>query len=254
MKNLPSAILVIILTISFQCYADAPYETYFLDRTQIPDNILRNTKAVLTVNITDPKAYAEYYGKSKIMDTPYISIFKKNETSFNKIGILNKADIKTPTGGEYGPISWYRFPVIDWQGEFLKIVYNLSEQKKCWVNFSELKSSSIYDQPVLNQFTNQSSSETVTVDIFYLTKKNEIKLYNAPSLKSASQIVTPASKILTSSGAYDAGAFQIVEQKNGLARLVHTFGLDMPTQSIGWIRLRDKNGLLLLWPILGYGC
>ncbi len=77
------------------------------------------------------------------MDTLYISIFKKNETLFNKIGIFNKADIKTPTGGEYGPVSWYRFPVIDRQESFLEIVYNLNKKKKCWVNFSELKSSLI---------------------------------------------------------------------------------------------------------------
>ena len=30
--------------------------------------------------------------------------------------------------------------------------------------------------------------------------------------------------------------------------------MDMPTVLLGWIRLRDDTGRLLVWPTLGYGC
>jgi len=87
-----------IMAIPSQGYSDAPVETYFLGVTQIPDNVLRETKAVLTVNIIDPKAYAEYYNQPNVKQTPYIAVYKKEGNSFKKMGVLEKAQIKTPTG------------------------------------------------------------------------------------------------------------------------------------------------------------
>ena len=246
--------ILIMLSISLWSYADAPVETYYFERSQIPDDILRETKGVLTVSIIDPKAYAEYYNQSVIKDMPYISVFKKQKNLLKKIGVLDMTGVSTPTGGQYGPSIWHRFPVTNAQGVYLEIIYNLPKRKKCWVDFSELKSSLSPEKPVLNWFTNQYSSETVSVDIFYLTRDNAIKLYDSPSLESSSHIITPQSEILSSYGAYDVRALQIIERMNGFGRLVENIGLDRPPRRIGWIRLRDENGLLMVWPIMGLSC
>jgi hypothetical protein len=252
MKNRYTLVFILILlSMPLWCYADAPVETYYFERSQIPDDILRETKGVLTISIIDTKAYTEYYNQSVIKDMPYISIFKKGKNSFEKIGVLDKVDIRTPTGGQYGPSTWYRFPVTNAQGVYLEIIYNLPKRKKCWVDFSELKLSLSPEKPVLNWFTNQYSSETVSVDIFYLTRDNVIKLYDSPSLESSSHIITPQSEILTSYGAYDVRALQIIERMKGFGHLVENIGLDRPPRSIGWIRLRNENGLLMVWPIMG---
>lgn len=243
-----------IMAISSQGYSDAPVETYFLEKTQIPDNVLRETKAVLTVNIIDPKAYAEYYNQPNLKLAPYITVYKKTGNSFKKMGILEKAQIKTPTGGNYGPSTWYRFPVTNSKGEYFEIIYDISEHKKCWVNFSELKSSLSGEKPVLDWFTTQPSSEPVSVDIFFLTRNKEIRVYTSPTSGSPSQALTPQSDILRTSEVYDDRAFQIIERKNGFGHLGVNQGCDRPARSVGWIRLRDENGRLLVWPIMGLSC
>ncbi len=243
-----------ITTIPSQSHSDAPVETYFLEKTQIPDNVLRETKAVLTVNMIDPKTYAEYYNQPNINQAPYISVYKKVGNSFKKMGVLEKVQIKTPTGGEYGPSAWYRFPVTNSKREYFEIIYDILEHKKCWVNFSELKSSLSGEKPGLDWFTTRSSSEPVSVDIFFLTRNKEIRVYTSPTSGSPSQALTPQSEILRTSAVYDARAFQIIESKNGFGHLGVNQGCDRPARSIGWIRLRDENGRLLVWPIMGLSC
>jgi hypothetical protein len=255
MKRLPLIVLTaMIMAIPSQGYSDAPVETYFLEKTQIPDNVLRETKAVLTVNIIDPKAYAEYYNQPNMKQAPYITVYKKAGNSFKKMGVLEKAQIKTPTGGKYGPITWYRFPVTNSKREYFEIIYDILGNKKCWVNFSELKSSLSGEKPVLDWFTTQPSSEPVSVDIFFLTRNKEIRVYTSPTSGFPSQVLTPQSEILRTRSVYDDRAFQIIERKNGFGHLVVNRGCDIPGRSIGWIRLRDENGRLLVWPITGLSC
>jgi hypothetical protein len=253
-KLLLIALTAMIMAIPSQGYSDAPVETYFLEKTQIPDNVLKETKAVLTVSIIDPKAYAEYYNQPNMKQAPYITVYKKAGNSFKKIGVLGKAQIKTPTGGHYGPGAWYRFPVTHSKGEYLEVIYDILEHQKCWINFSELKSSLSGEKPALDWFTTQSSSEPVSVDIFFLTRNKEIRVYTSPTSRSPSQGLTPQSEILRTSEVYDARAFQIIERKNGFGKFVVNQGCDRPGRSIGWIRLRDENGRLLVWPIMGLSC
>lgn len=253
-QNMKMTILTLtamIMAISSQSYSDAPVEAYFLERTQIPDNALKETKAVLTVSIIDPKTYAEYYRQPKMRPAPYIAVYKKEGNSFKKISILEKAQIRTPTGGEYGPSVWYRFPVINSKEEYLEIMYDISQYKTCWVNFHELKSSLSGEKPALDWFTTQSSSEPVSIDIFFLTGKKGIRVYTSPPSGSPSQILTPQSEILRMSGIYDNRAFLIIERKNGFGHLAVNEDSDRPARNIGWIPLRDENGRLLVWPIMG---
>jgi hypothetical protein len=253
-KMLWIVIAAMIMAIPSQGYSDAPVETYFLERTQIPDNVLREMKAVLTVRIIDPKAYAEYYSQPNMKQAPYITVYKKTGNSFKKMGILEKAQIKTPTGGEDRPSTWYRFPVTNSKGEYFEIIYDILGNKKCWVNFSELKSLLSGEKPVLDWFTTQPSSEPISVDIFFLTRNKEIRVYTSPTSGSPSQALTPQSEILRTNEVYDDRAFQIIERKNGFGHLGVNQGCDRPARSIGWIRLRDEKGRLLVWPITGLGC
>jgi hypothetical protein len=257
-KNMKRPLLIflaaMIMAIPSQGYSDAPVETYFLGVTQIPDNVLRETKAVLTVNIIDPKAYAEYYNQPNVKQTPYIAVYKKEGNSFKKMGVLEKAQIKTPTGGEYGPKTWYRLPVTNSKGEYFEIIYDIFGNKKLWVNFSELKSSLSGEKPILDWFATQPSTEPVSVDIFFLTRNKEIRVFASPTPGSPSQALTPQSEILRTNEVYDDRAFQIIERKNGFGHLGVNQGCDRPARSIGWIRLRDEKGRLLVWPITGLGC
>lgn len=256
MKNkiLPVFIFM-ILAISFRGHADSPDETYFLERKQIPDSFLREAQAVLTLAILDPKAYAAYYQKTEVKSKPYISVFQKGKNGFAKLGLLNETEIMTPTGGEYGPAKWYRFPVIGGRETYLEIIYNLPENKRCWVNLAELEHSLSGEKPVLEWFTTRHASKKhVSVDIFYLARNNEITLCNGPGLKYPCRTATPRSEIVQSHGTYDAAAFILLERRNGFGRLGKSRGADSPPMPIGWIRLRDENGLLMVWPIISPGC
>ena len=81
------------------------------------------------------------------------------------------------------------------------------------------------------------------VDIFYFTKSGKRKLYKEPK--------KDADFIIISKNESRYSLLKIIEQKNGFIKL-GSFHLDYATdkttiEPIGWTRMRDNQGMLIIW-------
>jgi hypothetical protein len=231
--------------------ADAPQESYFVERAQIADAVLRDTRGVLTVGLVDAQADAGAYA-----GTPSaIPLYREAQDGFVRDGSLPAQEIAIPSGGEYDGMRWYRFPVTARRGVYLQLLCNLPQQRRCWVKPAELaRPWSPHGRDAPQPLWFDEGGEATAVDLFFLSRDNQIRLYPRPDRAAAWQVITPASKALSSYGAYDPRALQLSEYKNGFGHLVEVGGCDAPPRSIGWVPLRDEKGLLLVWPIMGAGC
>ena len=251
MNALKVVLLTLTLVLPLNSRGDAPMENYLVNRAEIPDEVLQNTYGVLTVGLLSPQADTNAYA-----GTPSsIPLYRHSDNGFVADGVLRAEAIVTPSDCEYDGVHWYRFPITATQGDYLQLVCNLPEQRRCWVKPAELaKPWSPHGAEPPQPLWFDKGSDPFTVDIFFLSHGNEIQLYDRPSTDSPRLTITPSSKQLSSYGAYDPRALQLNERKNGFGHLVEVTGCDTPPRSIGWVRLRDSAGMLQIWPIMGLGC
>jgi hypothetical protein len=184
-----------------------------------------------------------------------LPIYRKQSGGFIAAGTLKMEQILTPSGGVYEGMHWYRFPVLAAEGDYLQLICNLAEGRRCWIKPAELArpwSPGGKEAPQSLWFAD--GGDPLTIDLFFLARDEQTFLYTRPQLDAPRQRITPASKLLSSYEAYDPRALQLSERKNGFGHLVKITGCDTPPHSIGWVRLRDDQGLLQVWPIMGAGC
>ena len=226
-------ILIIIILHCTLLYADAPYEQYHVAYNDISKDVLKNTIGILTINS----------GVKKGME---LKTYSKSEKKFIFDKILRVKET-TPISnfGYHPPIDElhfenYRYPIVGKSGQYLQIVYDPKKNLKAWINIKEVKEKFFTSIVMLDSIKTPSP---FFVDIFYLTKNGRRKLYKEPK--------NDADFIIISKNEPKYSMLKIIEQKNGFVKIgivhINFETLGETIEPIGWIKIRDNQGMLTIW-------
>jgi len=145
-----------------------------------------------------------------------------------------------------------RFPAVDRNGDFLKIVYDLERDLRAWINIQELSSlmpKGWGKSAHVMWFDTGKFGEYDGVDIFELLPNKSRMLYDEPYENSRALRIDPLSDIRG-----EPGNLIAIEQRNGFIRLGVYDPCEGKRRKLKWIRIRDKKGRLTVWPIVGLSC
>jgi hypothetical protein len=217
--------------------ADAPYERYSMEFSDSLKVILKQTRGILTVN-----------SRESGCDT--LTLFEKNGGNFKKIKKIDVLNESVPISnfGYEQPIrenyvTAYRFAVISKNDRYVQVIYNIRKNLSGWLSFEELNKKYSIMLIMFNENVNLTKALNF-VSIYRFTLSGKRKVYKRPIWNSSYKIISK------NDPKYDV-LFVILEIKNGFARIAH-YDFDMnqikeTIDPIGWIRIWDDEGMLLIW-------
>lgn len=227
--------VVISLLCSQPLFADGPYETYHVAIDDISKDVLKNSIGILTINA----------GIKKGME---LKTFVRDEEQFTYVKNLKVRGETTPISNfglrppiDTSYISNYRYPIVGKVNHYLCIVYDPKRNIKAWVNKNAIEENFSGVSVIIIDSLKTPSS--FFVDIFYFTKSGRRKLYQESK--------NDADFIVISKDEHKYSLLRIIEQKNGFVRIgiayVDYSAGQESIEPIGWIRIRNNQGMLMIW-------
>ncbi len=218
------------------------WERYHVKSTNICKEVLRNTIGILTINSGVKKgSELKIYSKSK-EDFIYERILKVRKTiPVSNFGYYDSDYVSYPVDTTRIDIENYRYPIInDSHYPFMNIMYDPIKKLKAWVNLEEVQKDFYIDIIKLDSIPIPTP---FFVDIFCLTQEGKRKIYKGSKEDSNFYYIFEDQH----------REFRIIEQKGDFIRLeelIHFEPNEPPEEtfeSIGWIKIRDSDGLLTIW-------
>ena len=201
-----------------------------------------------------PKPYAYLF----VPEVEKIAYYTYESGSFIADGSLNLTDVVPISGWSWnGYISerivTVRFPIIEAKGEYRHIVYNPLIGLAMWVHFPTMEKAfepragyEIKEVYFTEEYFNQNKSSPIYVELFFLSQTRE--LYHAPDESAHFDLISPYVQDPNSPGKSNFDQGYITRIQNGFA---HISDIDIVTgdeRRIGWIKIRDKDERLTVWP------
>ncbi|MGE5693484.1 MAG: hypothetical protein ACM3YF_06875 [Candidatus Zixiibacteriota bacterium] len=136
-------------------------------------------------------------------------------------------------------IQYFRYPITDRSGKFLQICYDQVQQLEAWVDLEEVGLE--FETSIIKLDSIQTPS-TFFVDIFHFSPGGRCKIYSRPNGHSGVKSLSKNNPKYF--------VFRILELKRGYAKIAAVLGMgngEEPRETLGWIKLRDEHGVLLIW-------
>lgn len=210
--------------------ANVPKEEFFINRKNLPKELLKKTIGILTIS-------------SGVKRSITVDIYNND---FFKIKTINLRDNSKPISnfGYHPPedtlISSYRYVVIDENEKFLKIVYDHDNKTYSWVCKKQLDEC-FYSK--IKYINNLKTNYGEFLSLFELTSAGHRKIYNLPTDDSDFEIINKkdcSNKLI-----------KILYQKNEFLKIaIVNEDCDNKIEIIkelGWVKLRDDSGALNIW-------
>ena len=234
-RSINKVIIIIAISLSYllPLFADAPYEKFHVPYNDQLRTVLKNTIGILTIiNFKTREKELKTYLKTK------------EDFTYDKSLKIRDETIPVSNCGYHPPIfessiSNYRYPIVEEFGEYLRIAYDPINNLKVWVNRKEVEENFHTSVVMLDSIKTPLPD---FVDIFYFTKSGKRKLYKEPK-KDAEFTVISEDK-------YKYTLLKIIDQENGFVKMgIYHFVYqgESTIEPIGWIRLRDDQGALMIW-------
>ncbi|MCP4903285.1 MAG: hypothetical protein GY906_40505 [bacterium] len=267
---------LVVLFTALSAGADAPYERFYPDATEIKDDVLIDTIGVLTITI--PGSYTA----SKPNGGPGNSIFDDGELRF--VPEYSQLPLHAPDNAAAGtlslqdvsPLSGYlwmgylsegtastaslRFPIVRATGDFRQIIVDPKLDSRAWIKISEvtaiISSSGLWEpKPIREVYFNrpiEGEEQTIFVDLFYLLIDRSRMLYEAADATSEHRSLASST----------TGQSQAMPNELHITRISNGFALvciidpcdEVPLQEVGWIKIRDNQNKLTVWLSIPLSC
>lgn len=243
-------IIVFLFSSTLTVSGDAPVEQFYFNPSDIPQTILREARGAVTIMCLDAAFMKKYL--NKIVPEVMVTLYVRTDDTFKKDETVNISGTKPLSGWLFNGTKVRRFPAVDRNGDFLKIVYDLERDLRAWINIQELSSlmpKGWGESASVMWFDTGKFGEYDGIDIFELLPNKRRKLYDEPYENSPGLRIDPLSDIRGESGNLTA-----IEQRNGFIRLGVYDPCEGKRRKLKWIRVRDKKGRLTVWPIVGLSC
>lgn len=237
-KALGKLLFILCLFISARCFSEGAMEHYHVKYSQISKAVHRDTIGTLSIYNWTQKT-----GKNIIS-------YQKKPNGF----ILSKYfDIKKDTipFSTWGLTGWrtndsiYRFPITAKENDYLQIVIDVQKEIRAWVNLQSLEISFMVDV-ILFEAIKGKKWDTIINPI--LSGPWKVKVCEEPNESSKSFDLLL--------GGWDPLFFKAMESSGGYVKVDRwVYSQEAGKSSIkplGWIRVKDKEGKLLIWVITSY--
>lgn len=230
-------ICVVSILLLSSVFADAPYEKFHISCKDISKEVLRDAIGILTV-YSDKRKPKELKAYSKQGD----------QFVFGGILKLKEAIPISSFGYHYCPplppldcdslnIRTHRYPIVASFDRYLCVASHPVKNLRVWINVEDLKE----DFKVSILMLEEINSWDGFIDIFCFTESKRRKVYREPKRDSDYFIISPKGELL----------LKAIEQKDGFIKIGRV-DVDFDTyeesiEPIGWIRIRDDEGRLMIW-------
>jgi len=236
--------------------ADAPWEKYHVTYGKELRTALQGTMGVLTIS----------NGVGKLgtrLQTYYrTSVHRRDQARgpegqvdrfepYRKLNVL-AATIPVSNYGYHPPIGGvvaddvcgYRYPIVERCSSYLNIVYDPVENWRAWVDLRDLKQDFFTQVVMLDSLAAVGPGEFF-LDVFRFTPDRKCRLYKTPSPDADFRVISEqdtAGYLLT-----------VLEVRGGFARVgnyIENFENQLEAPKIvplGWVRIWDDDGVLLIW-------
>ncbi len=239
-RLLLSTLSAFVLLAALPARADLPHETFYLTREEISDEALRGVIGIASIHVmVEP-------GKRPAGKLP---LFTLSRGDFEPDGALALAELRAISGWDWAFESLRKVPVLERQGEHLRVVIDARTNEQAWIRQAEVSPQGpgveflSFDDP---------DWEWSGVELFFLAPEGRTRLYGAarPSARSYPLSVDfPARK--HGQPVYD---LRILRVHGDFIQLGELINLEEPLDPVGWVPLVDETGLLLVWPVYAPMC
>jgi hypothetical protein len=249
-----------LVCLAVVCYglarADTPLESYHVTYGREIRASLKDAVGVLTISSRDADtvpvltAYERLGVKPRFV--PPNTLVESPDTGGyalhpRRLGVLN-ATIPVSNFDYVVPISplsvsGYRYPIVERHDRFVQIVYNPIENRRGWVSLDSLNKGFHTEVVVFDSMALFKPGETPRyfLDLFQLIPDRKCRLYEAPRLDTAFTIFAQPER--------ETPLLVPIEVRNGFVR-VGKYQTEPPKVTpLGWVRIRDDEGVPLIWII-----
>lgn len=236
-KKMQVAFVLATVSLSLPTFADAPSEGYHVAYKDISKEVLRNTIGILTIN--------SRAGKEATLQT-----YAQKAGQYVPAALLKAADTIPISSFGYHPtidseaIGNYRYPIIERTDMYVRIVYDPVKNLSAWINLAEAEK---HFSTYVTMLHDLETLKSFSIDIFSFTESGKRKFYKFPG--------KPNNYFIVEKSDTSYGSLTVMDMRKGYLQLGKprfndsTFELE-DVDPIGWIRIRDDQGLLTFWIML----
>jgi len=235
---------------------DAPWEKYHVTYGKELRTALQGTIGVLTIGngVGKPGTQLQTYYRTSVHRRDQAGEPEGQADQFEpqrKLGLL-AATIPVSNYGYHPPMGGlpiddvysYRYPIVERCSSFLNIVYDPVENWRAWVDLRDVEQD-FFTQAVMLDSLAAAEPGSLFLDVFRFTPDRKCRLYKAPSLDADFRVISEqdtAEYLLT-----------VLEVRGGFARVGNYITnpenqIEAPKiVPLGWVRIWDDDGVLLIW-------
>jgi hypothetical protein len=234
--------------------ADAAVETYFVDSREFQEAVLRDTIGVLTISVPEEEHETHAAGDATHAAGVLLTYRLETDGRFTPAGHISVRTLKGVNGWHYSSTFLFRVPIVRSESDYLEIVADVRADSRVWISIdgvrrfwsspSDPRRAFITwlraDQPRIA--CGEGDVYPPAFDVFYLIGGQNRRLYDTPSMSGKIRILAAGSPLLD-------GIVFITAHQAGFGRVEVLKDVSSTPRFIGWIRLRDDQGRLTVWPI-----
>lgn len=206
--------------------ADAPWELYHLDARQFRDR--ESVRGVLTVggDLAQTQTLTAFVGPDRTDTQPAV-----------RWEPVSNFDYHPSIEPDY--VFGARFPILGRSGDYLAIA-PLPGSYGFWYRVADLERLFPGAVAAATWFDRIDTSGDVGVDIFYFTRDSQRKLYERPAPDAPS-------RVLTGNPDWFPMVFWITGQAGDYVQISEYLLDEDRFRPLGWVRIHDDEGRLMIW-------
>ncbi|MCP3138648.1 hypothetical protein [Pyxidicoccus xibeiensis] len=237
---LVTTLSALVLLTASAARADLPSERLYLSRVDVAEDALRNVIGVAFVHT----AFDEERRPSGTLPR-----YLPSGDAFELAGTLAVKDLQALSGWDYDT-ALRKFPVVEQRGSYIHVVIDVRKNTRAWLR--ELPRDSTREGPSLQFLPFDSKGWQWTgVEYLDLAPGGQARLYLAAREDARSHPLSVAQPPRLEGEAVE---LRIIRTKGNFMQVGAMVDLDQPLVPMGWLRMTDEEGLLLVWPIFASMC
>jgi len=241
-------VLAVLLLLAAPAFADGPSEHFHVAPSGIPTAVLLDTIGVLTLF---PCAESTDISQCTLGDRSLLAFDTPDPRSSNPVPHLLRDTVPVSSNGYDGDdpthavLEW-RFPVVAVRSSFVRIVYDVPNDRRAWVSLPRTISGGRGFFTSFDRVVESRSRERFFLVPFLLRDDAPVRLYSSPSRDHPAGQISGREEILVP-----------VAFRNGFVLVRSAWARDSDAASpsvLGWLPVRDEQGRLLLWLVNSVTC
>jgi hypothetical protein len=243
----------VLLLVGGTAFADAPVENWVIPPEEVGDAARKAAGAIaLTFEIPED---ARKFQSREVAETQ-LRLYTKDREEFREARVVRSADVRPVSETIWEARRSTRLPLLNETADYVEVMYDVKSGACGWFYKQDLRypEGSAMREPQIDWMDGrlQAFDYPRTWLLFPWAPGHVVSVYAGPSLLEKFVSVKIQGRDVEIGGRkLDFETLAVTGTANGFAELVHD-RRELGAQHLGWVRLRDDAGRLLVWPGTGY--